>query len=75
MKVVRVNNFISGGIGGKQIRAQASSHSPSGLAGGNSKDSQGSVRTKLKKGLKVVGQPGKSPYLNGCFTNQGNVIT
>lgn len=54
VKVVRVNNFI-GSSGGKGARAAASSHSPSGLAGGASKDSAGSVRTKLKKGLKVVG--------------------
>jgi hypothetical protein len=43
------------------------------LAAGSSKDSSGSssIRTKLKKGIKVVSNPGKSPYLNGHFTAVG----
>lgn len=71
VKVVRVNNFIS--TSGKGGRAAATSHSPSALAAGSSKDSQGSqsIRTKAKKGLKVVSHPGKSPYLEGHFNKLG----
>jgi hypothetical protein len=69
MKVVRVNNFIQSGVPGQ--KRIANSHSPSGLAAGNSKDSQDSdnfpAGTKLKKGIKIVGQTGKSPYVDGHF--------
>jgi len=72
---VRVNNFIQGAPGKGRI---ANSHSPSGLAAGNSKDSQDSEifkPTKGKKGIKVV-KPGKSPYIDGHFTHhQGGVVT
>lgn len=52
--MVRVNNFIQGAPGKVRV---ANSHSPSGLAAGNSKDSQDSGTfqpTKLKKGIKIV---------------------
>ena len=66
---MRVNNFI-GSAGVKQ--RVANSHSPSGLAAGSSKDSNLSsqIRPKLKKGIKIVSNPGKSPYLNGHFSNK-----
>lgn len=69
VKVVRVNNFIQSGAPGQ--KRVANSHSPSGLTAGNSKDSQDSgnfpAGTKLKKGIKIVGQTGKSPYVDGHF--------
>jgi len=68
VKVVRVNNFVGGkdsNSSKSNNRANASSHSPSGLAG--AKDGSAGLGNKLRKGLKVVNQTGKSPYLNNCF--------
>lgn len=61
IKVVRVNNFVSSkdstNSSKTNSRANASSHSPSGLAG-ISKDASGStsIASKLRKGLKVISQ-------------------
>lgn len=70
VKVVRVNNFVSGkdssASSKSNSRANASSHSPSSLAGA-SKDGSTSIGSKLRKGLKVVNQMDKSPYINNCF--------
>lgn len=75
MKVVRVNNFVGGqdGSSGKSKgRDNAQSHSPSGLhAGGSGGKGQILQGTKVKKGLKVINNSSKSPYLNNCFTKNG----
>ena len=66
---MRLNNFVGGAAKGKkgEGRIVASSHSPSGLAGG--KDATGAgITTKIKKSLKV----GKNPYLNDCFKKGSN---
>ena len=77
MKVVRVNNFVGGqdgqGNGKTKGRDNAQSHSPSGLHAGGSAAAKGQILqgTKVKKGLKVINNSSKSPYLNNCFTKNG----
>jgi hypothetical protein len=70
VKVVRVNNFVSSKdsttSSKSNSRVNATSHSPLSLAG-TSKDGSTSVGGKLRKGIKVINQPDKSPYINNCF--------
>ena len=71
VKVVRVNNFVSSqdSSGKAKGRDNAQSHSPSGLHTGGAKTTlQGG---KVKKGLKVINNSSKSPYLNNVFTKNG----
>lgn len=72
VKVVRMNNFVSSkdstNSSKSNSRANASSHSPSGLTGVSKDGSTStSLGSKLRKGLKVVNQADKSPYINNCF--------
>jgi len=71
VKVVRVNNFVGGDSSSKSKgRDNAQSHSPSGLHAGTGKQA---IMTggKVKKGLKVINNSSKSPYLNNVFTKNG----
>ena len=64
-----MNNFVAKDGSKQKSRDNAQSHSPSGLgAGSGSKDNQSLMGSKVKKGLKVVGNAGKSPYLNNVYT-------
>lgn len=67
-----MNNFVSSkdstNSSKSNSRANASSHSPSGLTGVSKDGSTStSLGSKLRKGLKVVNQADKSPYINNCF--------
>lgn len=74
VKVVRVNNFVgaSDSAGKVKGRDNAQSHSPSGLHAAG-KTNQGTILAggKVKKGLKVINNSTKSPYLNNVFTKGG----
>lgn len=74
-----MNNFVSSKdsttSAKSNSRANATSHSPLSLAG-SSKDGSTSVGGKVRKGLKVVKMPDKSPYINNCFNkNAPNQIS
>ena len=69
-----MNNFVGGqdSSGKGKSRDNAQSHSPSGLHASGGK--QGSILQgggKVKKGLKVINNSSKSPYLNNVFTKNG----
>jgi hypothetical protein len=66
-----VNNFVGGSqdsTGKTKGRDNAQSHSPSGLGSGGKTVLQSG---KVKKGLKVINNSSKSPYLNNVFTKNG----
>ena len=66
---MRVNNFVNAGDSeGKVKRDNAQSHSPSGLHAGGNKQA---ILGGKKKGLKIINNSSKSPYLNNVFAKNG----